>query len=255
VDLSGADMAVPDDLAVSPNADLRMPDLKPVGATAHDIDTDQFLDGARVNVEGLVVIGVPRLEDVTNQQRCVYGAYVQDPIGVAPAGLHLVVIGDMCKPGDMGSCRCNQPPTTNTVLDTITALGDKVNVQGDVDIFQPANSPVQHSLLVVGITKTGTAAVITPIVFTDGTSFADDGLGYTSHENMLVKIQPSSAFTISTLDSFGGFSGAGAEFVGYYRFHHPGVPTDNSTWTSITGIAQPQFGGGIAPRVAGDFVQ
>jgi hypothetical protein len=259
VDLLGVDLTKsPADMAVLEsdlaNADLRQPDLKPVVATANAIDTNQFADGARVNVEGLVVIGVTRLEDVTNQQRCVYGAYAQDPIGAAPAGLHLSVIGDMCTPGDMGSCRCKQPPATNTLLDTITALGDLIDVQGEVDIFQPLNSPVQHSLRLVAITKTGSGGNITPTVFTDGTSFADDGLGYTSHESMLVKIQPASAFTISTVDNFGNFSGSGAEFAGLYRFFYPGTPPDSSTWSSITGVAQPAFGGGIAPRIPGDFV-
>jgi hypothetical protein len=254
VDLTAVDMAVEgEDLAES-NADLRQPDLKPVVATAHGIDTDQFADGARVTVEGVVVIGVTRLEDVTNGQRCVYGAYAQDPLGAAPSGLHLVVIGDLCTPGDQGSCRCKQPPTTNTVLDAITALGDILSVHGEVDLFQPMGSALQHNLKALTVTKTGSGGSITPITITDGTAFADNGAGYVADENMLVKIQPASPFTISAVDSFGNFTGAGAEFTGYYRFFHPGVPTDSSTWTSITGVAQLSFGGAITPRLATDFV-
>jgi hypothetical protein len=31
-------------------------------------------------------------------------------------------------------------------------------------------------------------------------------------------------------------------------------PANNSTWSSITGIATPAYGGGLAPRLQSDFV-
>jgi len=264
LDLAAEDLASAADFASQTDAqgadlqeavDLREPgDLSPVITTAHSIDTGSVADGQRVEVAGLVVTGVVRVENVTNNLRCVFGAYAQDPSGSAPDGVHLSVVGDVCTPGDAGSCRCRQPPSTNTVLDTITALGDVITVVGEVDIFTPVGSPVQHTLLATRVDKVGSGGTVTPLVFSNGSSFAKNGSGYSDDENMLVTIQPASAFTLSTVDNFGNFTGAGAQFTGYYRFYYPGIPDDNSMWTSITGIAQPSFGGAIAPRQSGDFV-
>jgi Pentapeptide repeats (8 copies) len=246
VDLAGADLATAgDDLATGP--DLAGADLLPAITTAHAIDTDQLGNGAPVQVAGLVLTGVPRVEGTTSNNHCIYGAYAQDPAGAAPSGLRLFVIADLCVPSDMGPCRCAQPPSTGTLFDVTSTLGDVLTVTGTVDIF---GIPAQHSVRVSTLDKIGTGGVITPLDITDPIPFAKNGTGYVTDESMLVAIHPAAPFTISALDNRGNFTGGGAQFSGIYRFYYP-APA--GTFSSITGVAQISFGG-VAPRVQADFV-
>jgi hypothetical protein len=256
-DLAGADLAVAGadlagaDFAVVPDL-LPPPDLLPVLTTAHAIDVGQFDSGAPVQVAGLVLTGVPRVEGVTNTNRCIYGAFAQDPSGTAPCALRLFTFGDVCAVNDMGLCRCPQPPATNTLFDVTSTLGDVITVTGTVDLFTPVGLPTQHSVRVFTLDKIGTGGVITPLDITDPTPFAKNGSGYVSDENMLVNIHPAAPFVISTPDSRGNFTGAGAQFSGIYRFYYT-VPAGGSTFSAIAGVAQISFGG-VAPRVAADLV-
>ena len=148
-------------------------------------------------------------------------------------------------------------------------LGDRLTVVGRLSA---SSFPIpdgggqlgqaQHQLVVTAITKTGTGT-ITPQVITDGSIFGKYAQGFVTYESMLVTIQPPQPGTVSGTDSFGNFNFAGAAFASIYSFIYKSgldggitapFPADGSTWTSMTGIAQPNFGGGISPRSQSDFV-
>jgi hypothetical protein len=170
------------------------------------------------------------------------------------------VTGATCTATDAG-CTCPLPSATGTALDVLTTLGDEFTVSGVVGVFTPPTGdartpPPQHEIDIPGRTKTGSGKVVAPTVVANGALFGFNGTGYATYENMLVQLQPASPFTISAPNQFGDFSGAGANFAGIYRFVYGNggtFPAAASTWTSIAGIAQPAFGGGLAPRLMADF--
>ena len=43
-------------------------------------------------------------------------------------------------------------------------------------------------------------------------------MGYVGYEGMLVTIKPAAKFAVTALDTYGGFTGAGAHFDGSYRY-------------------------------------
>jgi hypothetical protein len=233
------------------------------GATVHDINTGVIGDGVTVSVPGLVVVGITKFDGTTSSNRCKYSAWVQDPTGTAPCGIKLYMTGATCTVQDGGSCPCQYPPSSGTELDKVTTLGDVFTVAGTTSAYRPAvdggTLPAQHEIMVTTLTKTGTGSV-TPVTVTDGTPFALNGTGYQDYEGMLIKYQPAAAASVGTVDSYGAFTYSGAHFVGTYRYVYSagfdgGVfPGSNSSWSSITGIANPAYGGGLAPRLQSDFV-
>jgi hypothetical protein len=175
--------------------------------------------------------------------------------------MKLFVTGVQCDGGT--SCSCPYPPNSGTEIDKVLALGDVFTVAGRTSSYRPAvdggTLPPQHEIMLTSLTKTGTGSV-TPLTVTDGTPFALNGAGYQGYEGMLIRYQPASAASVGTVDSYGAFTYAGAHFVGTYRFVYSSgldggtFPASSSFWQSITGIANPAYGGGLAPRVQADFV-
>jgi hypothetical protein len=233
------------------------------GATLHDINTGVIGDNVTVSIGSLVVIGIAKLDGATGANKCKYSAWVQDPTGTAPCGIKLYLTGATCQVQDGGSCPCQYPPSSGTEIDKVTTLGDVFTVVGTTSAYRPAvdggTLPPQHEIVVTTLTKTGTGSV-TPVAVTTGTPFAVNGTGYQDYEGMLIKYQPASAASVGTVDSYGAFTWSGAHFVGTYRFVYSSgldggtFPASNSTWSSITGIANPAYGGGLAPRQQSDFV-
>ncbi len=258
----------PEDMAMQATGDM------PSGmmATIHDIDTGVVPSMTTVTVTGAVLIGIGNYNGKSKTSMvCHYDAYIQDPNGVAPAGIKLFAAGKPCVQGD-GGCFCPFPPKSGTLIDAITPpnadLGAVVTVTGVVSDFAPTIpdaglGPVQHEIDVTNqskasITVTGMNGQVTPYVVTDGTPFAVNGTGYVDYESMLVTVKPASPSQIGTLDQFKNFTYAGAAFSGDYNYVYNNMktfPPANGTFSSITGIAEPAFGGGIAPRTMADFVQ
>lgn len=237
-----------------------------VETTINNIDTGVTPSGTRVAVRGVIVTGPARFEGTTKAGKCEYSTFVQDPNGPAPSGIKLYLTGQQCtQPDGGGTCRCPFAPNSGTPVDNVV-VGDKVDVVGKADVYLPpvpdgGTLPIQQHEIVVtdgSITKNGTGA-ITPVVVTDPKAFALNGTGYKDYECMLVTVKPAQKAMVSTPDQYGAFTFGGAQFAGLYRFIYGRdadggtFPAPNSSWTSITGIAQPTFGGGIAPRDAKDF--
>ncbi|HEX2573997.1 MAG TPA: hypothetical protein VH877_30895 [Polyangia bacterium] len=272
VDLSGVDLAVaPADLTAPPG-DMAKPPSDLTGAiqtTINAIDTGAVpSEGPSATtvyyVQDVILTGLGRVRGVSGT-RCDYEAFVQDPAGPAPSGINLY----QAKTGvvqDGGTTFCPFPPNSGTFFDNLQ-LGDKVTIVGVLSGSSFAlpdgggQGPVQHQIRVTNLTKTGTGTV-TPVVITDGSIFVKYASGYVTYEDMLVTIQPATAGTLTNLDvaRVGEFDFGGGHFEGRYRFFYGSsgdagtFPVNNSTFTSITGIAQPSFGGGISPRIRTDFV-
>lgn len=271
VDLTVVDLTVPADLTAPPPDQTVTPsDL--TGArrtTIFDIDTGVVpSEGPSATtvyfVEDVIVTGVGRVRGASGT-RCDYEAYVQDPNFTTHAGINLY----QAKTGvaqDGGGTFCPFPPTSGTFFDNLQ-LGDRVTIVGVLSGSSFAlpdgggQGAVQHQIRVTNLMKTGTGTV-TPVVITDGSTFVKYATGYETYEDMLVTIRPSSPGTLTNLDvaRVGEFDFGGGHFEGRYRFFYGSsgdagtFPVNNTTFTSITGIAQPAFGGGISPRLRTDFV-
>jgi hypothetical protein len=248
-DLAGQDFSEDDLSSVDLNVDLATVDLEPAIVTVNDIDTGKVGPGAVVTIKGLVVTG-PMIFTSKTAPRCKYGGFLQDPIGTAPCGLQIFDNPPICSPVDM-DCVCPAIGATGYPIDALTNISDVVDITGTVTVFNNA-----HELtLITAVSKTGATGVIFPVTDT-GPLFAPSTAGYLTYESMLVKIKPASAFTIGSVDSFGAFIGDNVNFTGMYRGVYGAggtFPASNSTWHSITGIAQPLSTGSIVPRVSTDF--
>jgi hypothetical protein len=157
-------------------------------------------------------------------------------------------------------------------IGTQANVGDVVDVYGWIDNYTPSSDaglqPTQHELSLT--TKYGTGMIvkanmntpIVPTVITDGTQFAlNTGAGFTNNEDMLVTIKPAAAAAITMPNNFGEFLYSSASIGGFYRFTYSKAndggtfPVTGDTFTSITGVATPAFGGHIAPRGQADFIR
>lgn len=242
--------------------DLTMPQM--MGTTIHDIALGNVADKTPVTVSGAVVIGVANGEGhaKTSTMKCKYTAYVQDPNFADHAGVELFVSGAPCTPVDGGACKCPYPPNSGTVLDQVANLGDIYTVNGTVSVFSPTTDaglqPPQYEIVVTSLTKTGSGGTVTPVVVSssaDIAQFAHNGTGYDKYQSMLIQVKPAAPAMASALDQFKGFTYAGAAFSGDYNFTYSmmNMYPGTKAWSSIQGIAEPNFGGGIAPRVSSDF--
>lgn len=262
----GSDLAGgPDDFSVPPGSDLSVPIAS--GATLHDINTGAIGDKTAVTVKGLVLTGVANGNghSKTGKLKCRYYAFLQDPAGMTFAGIRLYASGDPCTPADGGKCTCPYPPKSNTPLDALAdgnaKLGDTFDVTGTVSVYAANSSdaglaPPTHEIDVTALTKTGSGGVIMPYVPAKPTDFANTGAGYQTYESMVVTIKPAMPATAGAHDNFGGFDFAGAHFAGDYDFiwgMKGAYPAANMSLKSITGVADPSYGGGISPRTMADF--
>ena len=271
VDLAVVDQTVPADQTASPRDQSTFSsDLTGArSATIREIDTGVFpSEGPSATtvyyVQDVIVTGVGRVRG-SSGTRCDYEAYVQDPVGPGPSGINLY----QAKTGtvqDGGTTFCPFPPNSGTFFDNLQ-LGDKVTIVGVLSGGSFAlpdgggQGQVQHQIRVTNLTKTGTGTV-TPVVIPDGSIFVKYAQGYVDYEDMLVTIQPAQPGTLTNLDvaRVGEFDFGGGHWEGRYRFFYGSsgdagtFPVNNSTFTRITGIAQPAFGGGISPRLKSDFV-
>jgi len=244
-----------------------------MGATIHDIDVGNIQGNTMVTITGVVLTGIANGQGHSkSSMKCEYDAYVQDPNGTAPDGIRLFATGGTCTPVDGGSCKCPYPPKSGTILDQLSPpnndLGSILTITGTASTYNPmipdaGLGPTQHEIdLNKGgaIMVTGTGGTVAPYVDANGSDFAVNGPGYVMYESMLVTIMPASPAQTSALDKFRGFTYAGAYFSGDYNFVYAAgnmgmYPPAGATFKSITGIAEPSFGGGVAPRVMGDFQQ
>jgi hypothetical protein len=259
--LPGDDLSVtPMDMAAPPGSDLSGMMMQTV--TTKGINLGNVADKTMVSVSGLVVTGVANGNGhaKSGKMKCRYYAFLQDPNDTGPTGIKLYASGNPCTPGDGGTCRCPYPPMSNTPLDAITALGQIVTVTGTVSVYAPTTDagllPATHEIDVNTVTVTGMGGMITPQMAANATDFAVNGAGYQNFESTLVTIKgPGMA---GTHDNFGGFDFAGAHFAGDYDFiwgMKGAYPAANMALKSITGIADANYGGGIAPRQTSDFQQ
>lgn len=263
-DLTGVDLTVAPPDQSTPPSDLTGATRTTINAIDNGTVPSEGPSATTVYyVEDVIVTGVGRVRGASGT-RCDYEAYVQDPAFTTRAGINLY----QAKTGitqDGGTTFCPFPPNSGTFFDNLQ-LGDKVTIVGVLSgssfpLPGGGQGPVQHQIRVTNLTKTGTGTV-TPVVITDGSIFVKYATGYETYEDMLVTIQPSSPGTLTNLDvaRAGEFDFGGGHFEGRYRFFYGSsgdagtFPVDNSTFTSITGIAQPSFGGGISPRLKSDFV-
>ena len=231
-------------------------------AAIHDIDVGKVSAGRAVTVTGLVVTGLAFNNgfDANPPMQCRYRAFAQDPVGKAPCGIQLAALGPSCTMNASSGCDCPTAADSKTILSDL-AIGDVVDLLGHVHLVAvdvDGGAVAEHELEVTMVTKTGTGeAMPTPI--SDPTLFAKDGVGYRDYESMLVALQPAAGITVTAPSAkFASFSGGGAFFAGTYAdaFENGGqFPPAKSKWTSITGVANPRAGGGIAPRSERDFVQ
>ncbi|MSP63006.1 MAG: hypothetical protein EXR72_22255 [Myxococcales bacterium] len=235
-----------------------------MNVTIHDIDIGMVSEKTKVTVTGAVIVGITTSGGPTkSSMKCQYSAWVQDPKGAAPAGLKLYLTGKVCKPVDGGSCRCDFPPMSDTPLDAVDTLGDEFTITGSVSLYAPTTDAglgaIQHEIFVDSMTKTGSGKKITPLT-PDPKLFAKDGAGFVNYEGMLVTIKPAQKATVSAPNMYGEFTFGGAQFRGSYRFVYGHVgdggtfPSPGASFSTITGIADPAFNGGVAPRVTEDFV-
>ena len=190
--------------------------------------------------------------------KCRYRAFAQDPVGAAPCGLVLYAFGAPCAEA---ACVCAPLPTSGSLLDAVTTIGDVYDVEGDVSVVGEApdgGAPVRHAIDLTGITKVGAGAFVTPIVVSASTDYGKDGAGYATNESMLVTLATGQAFPVGKPDSRGSFAAAGGAWIaGDYRaawWQDGGFPTAVTKLQSITGVASPIAGGGITPRTPDDFV-
>lgn len=248
----------------APAADLSVPDGGgPSGPSIHDLYATAA-DLMPVTIGGVVVIGVTRgIGPSRTTMRCEYEAFVGDPGGgPAPSGLRLFATGPQCTPDAAGGCTCPMPPASGTPLDIATTLGDVVAIAGKWHVRIPAPTDAgaaapEHKVDVTTLTRTGSGGVVAPVTIADGSQFAPYAAGYQQYESMLIAIHPAQRFTIGTPTAKGSFDGAGAHFSGIYRaaYSNGGAfPAAGSTWTAIVGVAHTSRGGGIAPRIAADFI-
>src|SRR5688572_25054545 len=101
---------------LTPGPDLRVPrDMAQQTVTINAIDTGAVPAGTNVLVSGLILTGRVRSMGPNMAMRCGYVAFAQDPAGPAPSGIRLVALGDLCTPGDAGSCRCPSPAMSGTL--------------------------------------------------------------------------------------------------------------------------------------------
>ncbi len=258
----------PGDMASKPGDDLLMVGDEDMAGpaqttTLHDINVGNVGNKSPVTVSGLVVTGVATNagHSKSGKKYCHYVAFVQDPNGMAPSGMKLYASGNPCTPLDGGSCHCPYPPMSNTPLDAIATLGDVFTVSGTVSLYAPTTdaglAPQTHELDVTKgtLTMTGSGGTVTPYVPGTASDFAVNGSGYQNYESMLVTIQGPAA--AGAHDNYGGFDFAGAHFSGSdYDFiwgMKGAFPAANMTLKSITGVADADYGGGIAPRTKADF--
>ena len=266
----GSDLSMPpDDFSFPPGTDLAGVDLsmaQMMGTKLHDINTGVVGDKTAVTVTGLVLTGVANGNGhaKTKKMKCRYYAFVQDPTGQAPSGMRLYASGNPCTPTDGGTCKCPYPPNSNTPLDALAGpaaqLGDIFTVAGTVSVYAPSSdaglAPPTHEIDITTVTKTGSGGMITPYVAATPTDFANGGIGYQNYESMVVTIKPAMAATAGAHDQFGGFDYAGAHFAGDYDFiwgMKGAYPAANMSLKSITGVADPSYGGGLSPRTTADF--
>jgi hypothetical protein len=267
------DVAVPDDSGHLPQQDAPLTgdgpvqtDGAPAGTTLTDINNGTVANGATVTVTGLVVTGLVMTSKTssTTNPKCKYSAFLQDPNGTTLSGIKLFLSVANCGTTDGGTCYCPYTPNSGTEFDKIQNLGDIFTVVGTVSNYTPSSdggtSPVQHEITPTTLTLTGTGGTITPYVATSPADFALSGTGYVTYESMVVTINAGSATTVGTVDQYGAFTFDGAHFVGDYRYVYDAMldggvyPASNATFTSITGVADPAYNGGIGPRLPSDFV-
>ena len=260
-DLAVSDQSVTasDDLAVLTITDaLTSPPDSSAGyltTTIHAIDIGLVATGSSVRIPNAVVVGVANSvghDKLT--MRCNYDAWVEDASG-APSGIMLFAVGAVCTQdaSDAGTsiCQCHLPPNSGTPLDQLMTPGDVFDLLGTTHTSGGA-----HEIDTPTLTLTASGMPVTPVTISDAPTIASlalNGTGYVSYEGMLVTIKAASAMPTTAFDNFGDFQFGGAQFSGDYNFAYSKTITQGAKWSSITGVVEPAFGGGIAPRQASDF--
>jgi hypothetical protein len=252
---AGKDLAS-SDLAGS-SIDMAGGEMPTSASTIHDLYAAATPDKSKVTVAKVVVTGTVYYQGKNAAKtKCEYAAFVQDatPQPGAPTAIKLFASG--VAPDDMGNCPLAPAAKGQTPLDDLGKLGDVFTLSGTWSVYTPMGSKLtQHSITTSTVTKTGADAIIEPLIVTDGSAFAKEGMGYGANEWMLVTLQPLDPIVVGPQDVNHGFDGAGAHFAGtfWYAWNQAIGLKEGDAFLAITGIVNPAFGGGIAPRLGDDF--
>ncbi len=259
-----------------PSPDLSMMKMY-AAATPSEIDTNtiggNFGSGTAVKLTGLIVTSPISGFAAMSKMDCVFEVFAQDPTCTTPPCGILLESNKITNPGGTGAF-CDYSGAAMTTLKGIKT-GDKVDVAGVVDTFSstgmandmtPSGTVVQHSVDVDSFTVDASDQPLpAPTVVVDTTPslfVAYSGSGWAMYEAMIVQLKPASGKFTTTLDSFGGWTCApgGAHYADTFTsFFRPDgsaanmYPPNGSMFSSISGIVDLTFGGGILPTDPSDF--
>jgi hypothetical protein len=256
------------DLSFNPNDDLSMMQMM-TSSSAHDIDTDAVAAGTAVTLKGMISVDNVHRHLSKTTMYCEYRTIVMDQnCTTAPCGVELYQRGIKLTDPNASTTDCPFADAAGSMTDmgSIKEYGDVMDVTGSVKSFIDNTAPMTvklHSLTVDTLTVTATKQPLpAPIAVTDqATSLfvIHSGTGWNMYEGTYIKLSPASGkFTTQTPDQFGNFTvlPGGAQFstADYFGPKDAGVfPMPNSMYSSISGVANNDFGGAIQPLFPTDY--